>query len=231
MEDKIINDAIEFAKVNKKELLQKIFSIDIKSEERPVSVFMAGGPGAGKTEFSKNLFENKSKDFLRIDPDEYRKLFAEYRGDNSHLFQGATSLLASKAQDLALKKGYSYIFDSTFSQSEEVCFDNIERSINKLGRTTQIIYIFQKPEIAWEFTKAREKVEGRKIKKEDFISCFLSAKNNVNEVKEKFGKKVTVDIVKKNIGENKFEYFDNIDKIDNYIKFDFTKEKLSDILK
>ncbi|WP_349306189.1 zeta toxin family protein [Pseudomonas sp. PCH44] len=59
----------------------------------PVSVFMSGSAGAGKTEASielLNLFSDQP--ILRIDPDELRNEFADYQGGNAYLFQGAVSI-------------------------------------------------------------------------------------------------------------------------------------------
>lgn len=87
---------IEFAKHNKERLAKEL--TDPKkyaSEVIPISVFMAGSPGAGKTEFSKNLIalleKNNERRVVRIDGDEVRPLMQGYAGNNSHLFQGAVS--------------------------------------------------------------------------------------------------------------------------------------------
>jgi len=68
--------AIEFARKNKKSIAKCLTDKNIfVSEENPVSVFMAGSPGAGKTEVSIQLsdgFSDDGTDVLRIDPDESR---------------------------------------------------------------------------------------------------------------------------------------------------------------
>ena len=60
--EQLSEGAIKYIKENKRNLLEKFASPSIFSVDAvPVSVFMAGSPGAGKTEFSKNLikrFEN-----------------------------------------------------------------------------------------------------------------------------------------------------------------------------
>ena len=99
-------------------------------ESEPISIFMAGAPGAGKTEISiqllnildqdnmsedlvkqakqhsvTNLDPQKMKSILRIDADELRDHFKQcgYTGHNSHLFQKAVSKLVHKIHDKAFK--------------------------------------------------------------------------------------------------------------------------------
>lgn len=88
--------ALEFARANKKKIAKEITDRQrYLSESSPVSVFMAGSPGAGKTEFSKRylslLQENSGYEILRIDPDDYRSRIPGYTGSNSWLVQGAAT--------------------------------------------------------------------------------------------------------------------------------------------
>ena len=57
--------ANEFIKKNKKLLFEK-FACDkiYKPRENPILLFMAGSPGAGKTEYSKALIEIAKKSFI-----------------------------------------------------------------------------------------------------------------------------------------------------------------------
>jgi hypothetical protein len=41
------------------------------------------------------------------------------------------------------------------------------------GRNVLVLFIYQRPELAWQFVEAREKVEGRKIKPEHFVAQYL----------------------------------------------------------
>ena len=57
-------------------------------ELNPTSVYMAGSPGAGKTEVSICLIDaikqyKGSLKILRIDPDELRSNFEDYTGNNA----------------------------------------------------------------------------------------------------------------------------------------------------
>lgn len=123
-------------------------------DQEPVSVFMAGSPGAGKTEASKSLLsklENveKGRKILRIDPDELRMEFEDYSGNNSWVFQPAVSILVDKIHDFALEQRQSFILDGTLS-SYGKAEENIDRSLRR-NRRVQILYVYLTPEQAWEF--------------------------------------------------------------------------------
>jgi len=185
---KIKERAEKYSRLNKKIIAKEII-LKYESESEPVSVFMAGSPGAGKTEASKRLIKEitgKEDSILRIDPDDLRKLFLEYDGKNSNLFQGATSILTEKIHDLAINKNKSFVFDTTFSKIDKAQ-ENIKRSI-KHNRLIQIIYVYQDPIQAWEFVKEREKRDGRNIPKESFIDEYFNARLVANKIKQDFPK-------------------------------------------
>ena len=85
------------------------------------------------------------------------------------------SILVEKINDLALKQKQSFILDGTLSNFDKAK-TNIEPSLKK-RRPIQILYVYQKPQLAWDFVQKREKVEGRRIRLEDSSpSIFLPAK-------------------------------------------------------
>lgn len=76
--------AFQFAIAHRRPLAKKIVDTDVFIPERaPLTVFMAGSPGAGKTEVSKAMVEALEKGrqevggrrVLRIDPDDFGSLF------------------------------------------------------------------------------------------------------------------------------------------------------------
>lgn len=232
--DKAVQQAaLEFAKKNKKIIARRVTDTSIFiPEERPVSVFMAGSPGAGKTETSLELLaqfkcENGGA-ILRIDPDDLRCEFADYTGANSWLFQPAVSILVEKIHDLALKQKQSFLLDGTLS-SYEKSEHNIERSLKK-KRLVQILYIYQEPMLAWKFVKSREVLEGRNIKPEHFIEQYFSARNTVNRLKSHFGSELKVDLLLKNTDYSQKLYKAGIDKIDNHIPEKYSREDLEKLL-
>lgn len=231
-ENAVEERAKEFARKNKKSIAEEITNPEIYlPDEFPVSVFMAGSPGAGKTESSQNLIKKLTKDnhsVLRIDPDELRIRFPEYNGTNSSLFIGATSIVADKIHDCALKNKQSFVFDGTLSKLD-ISRKNIQRSLDK-KRFVQIVYVYQEPLQAWNFVKAREIKDGRKVPKEAFIEGYFMARENVNRLKKEFGNKVKVDLIVKNIDGTDFNYRENVDVVDNYIPEKYTKDDLDKLI-
>ncbi len=224
--------AIAYARENKKHIAAERTSLrEYPADDTPVSVFMAGSPGAGKTESSKNLIEELTKDnqsVLRIDTDDLRELLPGYTGKNSSFFQGATSIIADRMHDLALIQGQSFVFDGTLAKLT-IARKNISRSL-KENRLTFIIYVYQDPLQAWEFVKARQKKDGRAVPKSAFIDQYFKARENVNTLKEEFGKKLYVYLIIKNNDGTDFRYYENIDRIDGYVPQRYTYEELERLI-
>lgn len=231
-DDEIKLEALNFANKNKKAIAAKYANTSVYvSDNAPVSIFMAGSPGAGKTEFSKRfleIFQEDGKKIIRIDSDDLRVEFKDYVGNNSSLFQRAVSTLANAIHDLALKNNQNFIFDGTFSHYN-IAKLNIERSLNR-NRRVEIIYIYQDPLLAWKFVQEREKKEGRKIEKEIFIQQFFDARNVVNKIKREFGNKVTLSLVIKDINANNERTEQNIDNIDNFVPHKYSVDSLKGVL-
>jgi hypothetical protein len=228
--------AIEFAKKNKNRLAKEFTdTAKYPPAKQAVSVFMAGSPGAGKTEYSKNFInflENTTgRSLVRIDSDDIRSLMPEYIGSNSHLFQGATSLVVEKIHDLVLHQNQDFILDGTMAKYDKA-LNNIKRSIIK-NRMVFIFYLYQDPKIAWEFTKAREKIENRNIPKTAFIEQFFGAKETIEQLLKYFDDKITVFLVNKNFKDNTVK--NNIkvmpnSRIDDYLVISYTKDELIETL-
>jgi len=228
-ETKLAQEAINYIKSRKKEIIERFASpSNFLSARMPISVFMAGSPGAGKTEFSKSLldsFEKKDqKKVIHIDADKIRDILPGYNGKNSYIFQEACSTGVEKIYNSVLKNKQNFILDGTFANFEKAHV-NVKRSL-KRKRGVSIIYLYQKPLVAWEFTKKREELDGRHIPKEAFIAQLFAAKANVNKIKEIFGDKVQVYLIEKDYktGFIKIEF--NIKSIDNYISIDYDKDEL-----
>jgi predicted ABC-type ATPase len=218
-EKRIEEEVIAYAKKHRTEIARRLTDPAIfVPETDPVSVFMAGSPGAGKTEASKELLSLLDADgtkVLRIDPDELREELPGYSGENAWLFQRAVIPIVERIHDLALEQGQSFLLDGTLS-SYKVAEKNIERSL-KRGRAVQILYVYQEPEQAWKFVQAREAAEGRRIQPEDFVRQYFAAREVVNNLKARFGKAISVDLLmKNNDGSNQF-YRAGVDRIDNHI--------------
>ncbi len=78
-EQAISERAVVFAKQNRTRIARDLACLETySSDEYPVSVFMAGSPGAGKTEVSRafiGMMQAGGSKALRIDPDDFRVYF------------------------------------------------------------------------------------------------------------------------------------------------------------
>ncbi len=224
-ENSIKKQAVIYVKQHKQKILARFANDQIcEQQDEPISIFMAGSPGAGKTEFSKNLLKKAGFNAVRIDADEIKEIIPQYNGENSTQVQGASALGVQYLFDYVLQKQKSLILDGTFADFDISC-KNIERSI-KRGRPTEIYYIYQDPLIAWQFTKVREVLEGRFVPKVLFVNSLFQAKENVNRIKKIFGEKVKIHVVIKDF-EHKLQKFHlNVGNIDNHLKISYNKESL-----
>ena len=85
-EQQIIEKAVVFAKANRTAIARRLTDKTVYlPEQTPVSVFMSGSPGAGKTEVSKLFVDELGENTIRLDPDELRDEFEDYHGANSYL--------------------------------------------------------------------------------------------------------------------------------------------------
>lgn len=229
-EQKLHDDAIAFARANKKQIAKRIACRDTyPAEDEPVSVFMAGSPGAGKTEASielLNLFSDTP--ILRIDPDELRGEFKKYDGGNAWLFQGGISILVDKILDIAMENHQSFLLDGTLANIERAR-GNVRRALNR-GRFVQILYVYQDPLLAWAFVQAREAAEGRRIPPQHFIDQYFAARDVVNTLKLEFEKDVHVDLLLKHIDNSGRLYKAGVDKIDHHIPERHTRSSLAVLL-
>ncbi|HXR00911.1 MAG TPA: zeta toxin family protein [Pseudomonas sp.] len=224
-DQRVADDAVVFAKANRKKIARRLTDQAVYlSEDAPVSVFMAGSPGAGKTEASLEFLARFGGKVLRIDPDTYRCELPGYTGRNSSLFQRAVSVLVSAVHDEALRLQQSFLLDGTSSNYETVS-RNIQRSL-KRGRFVLVLYVYQNPERAWEFVQAREKVEGRNIPVEGFVHQYFAAREVVNQLKYSFGHAVTVDIFVKNTDGSTRAYKENVERIDTHIPESYDRASL-----
>jgi UDP-N-acetylglucosamine kinase len=234
-EIRIRDEAIAYAKANKRARCKALTDPTIyPAEATPVSVFMAGSPGAGKTESAKELMAQLelgtgAPKILRIDPDELRAEFPGYNGANSSLFQAASSIWVDRMHDLALEQSQTFILDSTLTNYERAK-SNIERSLSR-GRTVVILYVYQSPLLAWGFVQAREAEEGRNILPDRFIDQYFAARDVVNALKKHFGPKIEVDLLLKPNDQTGKLVRIGIDTIDAHVPERFSRAELEKVIR
>ena len=228
---RVESEALEFARKNKKSIAKRLTDpVIFVTEENPVSVFMAGSPGAGKTEASLELLQKLGDGaVIRIDPDELRSEFASYDGGNAWLFQKAVSVLVDRIHDVALDQKQSFLLDGTLSNFDRA-EKNISRSLKK-GRAVQILYVYQEPMLAWEFVQKREAAEGRRIRPEHFIEQYFGARQVVNRLKTEFGKQISIDLLLKNNDNSQRLYKAGIDQIDHHVPEKYGIPEVEQMLK
>lgn len=231
-DDDLEEKAKEWVRNNKRFLINKFADINkFPGVSNPFTIFMAGCPGAGKTEYSKSFiaaYPDHNTKIVRIDADEIRDEIPGYTGVYAYKFQGAAAIGVEKLFDYIQDHKQNAIVDGTFSDFK-IGLDNIERALHR-SRKVGIFYLYQDPVIAWEFTKKREQVEGRHVSKEMFIKSFLLAKENVNKVKAVLKDQVELNLVEKNylneLGKTRFK----IDNVDSFLKKLYNKEELEELL-
>lgn len=197
-------------------------------DPEPVSIFMAGTPGAGKTEYSRTLNNKFIIKAVRIDADEIREMIPRYNGENSYVFQRACTAAVNNLFGHALKRKQNLILDGTFAYEHSL--QNIERSLTK-RRKVVIYFIYQNPEKAWDITKAREEKERRRVFKENFIESYFKSRVNIKKVKSDYEKDVQVNLVIKEYEKTGLEKVVlNINDIDGYLGKVYTRNELERLI-
>lgn len=235
LERSISELAVIFAKANRTRIARELACLNrYPGEKYPVSVFMAGSPGAGKTEVSKSfiqLMEARGSTALRIDPDDFRAYFPEYTGRNSSLFQRAVTVMVERTVDLVYQQCQSFLLDGTLANLD-VARKNIQRALDKKNRSAEVIYVYQKPELAWEFVLARETVEGRNIPCKEFIRQFYASKATVCQLKGEFQERLQVDVLIKDTDGSDADIGINLsaEEIDELVRPPYHPDQLEQIL-
>lgn len=228
-------EAVAWVKRNKKFIKEKFASIkDYPPDNYPSTIFMAGAPGVGKTEFSKLFIENtfgkeQKEKFVMVDTDEIRLIIPGYTGYNAPEFQRAASL------------GVEYVIDSAYENKQNMCVDttfgltskaisNVNRAINR-GRNCLVLYLYQDPVLSWEYVKERKIAEKREVPKIFFINNLLLSEFNANLVKRTFGSKVVLVLFLFDDNHKVTSAYFDIDNTKRYVKIPYSREKLEEILK
>ncbi|WP_434638190.1 zeta toxin family protein [Sulfurimonas sp. NW7] len=173
-DEDISQNAFEQIKKMKRFLPRKIFEYEKKSKEL---IFMAGSPGAGKSEFATRLKESLKIDV--INTDDVRKLCDGYSGKNAHLFQKASSKGVSILVDYAFKHNISFILDGNFSDYK-IQKSNIDRA-KKKGYDIKIFFCYRSLKFAKQYTVHREEREGRVVPDTIFESKSIGSAETVKQ--------------------------------------------------
>ena len=120
---------------------------DSVPSEEPDAVFMAGIPGAGKTEVALGL-ANRYKNHIVIDTDAFRIQFPGYDGSNSSQFQKASAWLVEQSFKFVVDKGYSFILGCNICSFK--CREEYHSNIKKWV-SCDVILCLSRPTSSMEF--------------------------------------------------------------------------------
>ncbi|HDY90449.1 MAG TPA: zeta toxin family protein [bacterium] len=224
----ISKKAFDWVKKSKRKIIEIFASEKVyPKDDLPTTIFMAGSPGAGKTEFSIRLSESFKQKPVIIDADKVREHIDGYDGKKAYLFQRGATKGVHVLFDHSCHKKLNIILDGTFAY--ELALQNVLRSI-EIKRNIEIWFLYQDPVLSWEFTKKREIKEKRNVPKHVFIEAYLKSIENVEEAKRVFGSKIKLNIVLKNFekGIDRLEL--NKDIVAPYIPKLYTSKELENIL-
>ena len=226
-------EATRYVRDNAKKIIEQYADDDLPvAANTALTIFLAGSPGAGKTETTKDLLRTFKAEsqmvnmIVRIDPDLIREDLPHYAGGNAHLFQEGVTVAADKIYNHCIKKNKHLIFDSTLAIYDKAR-QNVSKALKK-NRAVFIVYVYQDPLIAWEFTQAREAKEGRRITKEAFVDRLLGARETVHRITEEFGDAVTLMVLDHNLKTDYYQWHLAVKTadFDRLVKVPYSKEYL-----
>ena len=185
-DEETIELAAQWMKENREQVLKDIVLNQSPMYEKGC-IFMAGSAGAGKTETIRRM--ELEKQFIILDVDEirirnkyYEKTEVGKKG-NAHLIQKAAGKGLDYCREYCIKHGIAFVQDATFSNDGSI---KLVKKLLKNGWSITILYIYQNPEMAWRFTEARERLEGRNITKDNFVRSFTNSITNIEKVQDQF---------------------------------------------
>lgn len=217
---------ITWARQNKKSLIAKVVtSHAAKPQDMPIAIFMAGIPGAGKTEFIKRLF-GPSADAVIIDLDEIVKLFPGYSPDKYYLYRSAGFIILDECVTYCRKKKLNFILDGTFGYTKAL--ENIKHALKR--HDVVIMYVWKDPSQAWQHTKDRELIEKRKIDRKGFIHSCANVPDNLKKVRERYGENLPIVAFKRNESNDDYTITRDPREVDKIINIRYTEEELEGLL-
>ena len=164
------------------------------SDERS-AIFMAGLPGAGKTEFANGLLQIlQPGSMVRLDMDEIATKIEGYTPREADRFRSGASIILARAIDEVLRQKMNFLLDGTFGHKRAI--ENVQRALGMVY-AVKIFYVVQDPRVAWNFTKQREKIEHRAISLEGFVNAFFNTPRNIFDLMSQKYDKMGVTIIRK----------------------------------
>lgn len=212
---------ITWVKKNKKILISKVIgNVSPPPSTKPVAIFLAGIPGAGKTEFIKRLLGD-SRDLVRIDLDEIVKLLPKYDPKRYYKYRSAANIIVDECVIYCRKHSLNFVLDGTFGYGKAV--DNIKSALKR--HEVIIIYILKDPIQAWQLTKDRELITNRAIDRAGFILSCNNVPQNLIMVRDTFASQAPIIVIKKNKTNDNFQMTRDMRVIDDLLQKSYTNEE------
>ncbi len=195
----------QWSKENRKKLCRDFFSKKEVQKGQKIALFMAGSPGAGKTEFIRRLLSDDQHVWYYIlDLDEIRSWMPKYKWKYAEKYTKWAIKILEMLIDECIHNEYPFVLDGTFT-STKAMERNIERLINK-NYKIGVFYIHTVPELAWLYTLYRGKDEWRLIPVSRFIRDYYLAPENICLFSEKYQEAIDIYIVNKKYEDGTIKY-------------------------
>lgn len=180
-------------------------------------IFLAGAPGAGKTEWIESFPDIEH--YVILDTDLYRSLFEGYMGSNASKFHQLASHVMDRMYSFCIKQRYNMIVDGTFSNQQKAQ-ENIAQC-EKKNIPFSIVLVIQDPVISYLYTKKREQEKLRNVPREAFIEKFYRSIEVIREMYSLYPKAlifITKKLKKVNpkFSDIQVKDIEQIDKLTNY---------------
>lgn len=209
----------------------------VPDSKAPIAFVMAGIPGAGKTEFLDSLVESLQDneltgDFIRIDLDQIVTIYPDYTPKTYAKFRSRGNNMIARCIDVMRKRRFNMMIDGTFSGTSGSSLRNIDKLI-EAGYLVIMIYMYDDPFTAWQYTQAREQITDRGIDREGFIDSCNNISNNLRLVLNKYRSNPTfsLSLVKqKKLRDYNYDFITDYAKIDRIIDQGYNIDNLKEML-
>lgn len=214
-------------------LIKESGASPVVSELTPIAYVMAGIPGAGKTEFLDSIVEglelkNQYGEFVRIDLDQIVTIYPGYTPKTYAKFRSQGNNVLARCIDELRKARYNMMIDGTFSGTSGSSIRNVEKLLEN-GYRVSMVYMYDRPEIAWEYTKLREQETNRGIDKDGFSNSCKNISANIQEALLKFrsNPEFTISIVKqKKLRDRQYDIITSQNEIDKIVATGYNIDKI-----
>lgn len=218
-------------------LIKESGASPVVSELTPIAYVMAGIPGAGKTEFLDSIVEglelkNQYGEFVRIDLDQIVTIYPGYTPKTYAKFRSQGNNVLARCIDELRKARYNMMIDGTFSGTSGSSIRNVEKLLEN-GYRVSMVYMYDRPEIAWEYTKLREQETNRGIDKDGFSNSCKNISANIQEALLKFrsNPEFTISIVKqKKLRDRQYDIITSQNEIDKIVATGYNIDKIKETL-